>query len=721
MEVDTTPLAMPQAAVPIDSKRSETQLKEWQLNAVHNVVEHLVDGRGCILHGGLGSGKTRIGLRACVELWFARCQIQALAQNPIPATVSSNTNGSIKKTPANAGLKILIVCPASITHQWVYEESQKEAIPPELFMDFSGKRSTRHARFDDWMDRGGTGLLHKTKETDVEDVEDASVEGVTIHGVESAPEPTTDAHASKMDAAIRKFNVVFCVCSYEMLHKDLGGIAEGHSKLYRHWDVLLIDEAHKFRNGVTRYSSRKSSDASDTQMASYQRLQETLIRNFKPRLLAVSATPVVNHQMDIYSLLCWANMDPKRMTKQAWLVNATADFKSNIVEFRKKHLVNIKVPPVPPVTCHTPELVRSRFEIDRAKHFYTQLSHRSKEFLFAMKKMMTTNNEATRHEATYARNRWLAAVTRSTLEELWPGCYTVHFQKNADGSVAPPQYSSISSDHAAAVPLPKLQECTKLNWIVQKAKTLRELAKTDVECSRVVIFCQFVSPLVLLGRLLKAHVPDVPVFEHFGALSRENKNKNVEAFFATKNGGILLATRASMGVGKNLDCSRVVFKLDNDWSQALEDQATGRVVRPLIQEKHEWHEYTPVFKDALHASATPFCIQKWMRQVMNSKNQTASSVLTESFEEITDDVECDSQPEEPLANSTSASTSATGTHMHVKFAHSAHTETTVQTLSSLINMLTFALTESAPEVVHRQKNRLPPRKTIHKANNKATR
>ena len=541
----------------------------------------------------------------------------------------------------------------------------------------------------------------------------ADSNGVTLYEVEREPETPVFDHALNMDAAIRKYNTVFCVCSYEMLHTDLGGIAEGQSKLFLPWDVLMIDEAHKFRNGVTRHMDRKGDDAGRTNTLGYQRLQETIIRHFKPRLLAISATPVVNHQMDIYSLLLWANMDPKHLTKDQWLTNGTVDFKKNVAFFRKNHLVNIKVPPVPPVTSHSPELRRSHFELNRAKHFYGQLHLRCKEFMSAVKKVIVSPSEASRNEANAARKRWLAAMTRSAMEELWPGVYTVHFPKKDDGSPAPPQYSTVCAEFAASAELPRLEQCSKFNWVIQKAKMLNELAKTDVECSRVVIFCQFAAPLVLLKRLLKKHVPNVPVFEHLGSLTRVNKTKNIKSFFATKHGGILLATRASMGVGINLDCARTIFKLDNDWSKALEDQATGRIVRPLVQEKHEWHEYTPIFGDALHPSAEPFCMQKWMRKVMDSKNLASFSVLTEGIDEITDDVEAESGP---IGSSDGSSADdAQGKRFVPLGSYSRMSaEDSMQTLAKLQNMLTMALVESTPNVVHRKKIRLPPRKTVPK-------
>ena len=52
--------------------------------------------------------------------------------------------------------------------------------------------------------------------------------------------------------------------------------------------------------------------------------------------------------------------------------------------------------------------------------------------------------------------------------------------------------------------------------------------------------------------------------------------------------------------------------------------------------------------------------------------------------------------------------------MQANFARPESIEHTLQTLSSLLNMLTFALTESTPVAVHRKKIRLPPRKTIRK-------
>lgn len=507
-----------------------------------------------------------------------------------------------------------------------------------------------------------------------------------------------------MDAAVRKHNVVFCVVSYEMLHRDLGEIEQGTSKLFRQWDVLVIDEAHKFRNGVSRHTSN-----GEAGLVTYDRIQQTLIERFRPLLIAVSASPVVNHQMDIYSLLRWANMSSQYLGKSEWLKHDAPRFKQNILEFRKHHLVNIKVPPVPPVTKHAPSLQRTTYEKTRAKHFYTHLNNRCKEFVYAINKVMTQNTEQARVEMTHARNRWLASVTRCSFEELWPGCYTI--TPPADGK-GPPHYSSVTPEYASSAPLPSLNACSKLKWVVQHALKLPELAQTDIECSRVVVFCKFLSPLILLRRLLQEHAPHVPVFEHHGALSREAKNRNIDAFFATQSGGLLLATRASLGVGKNLECSRAIIKLDNDWSQAMEDQATGRVVRPLVQEKHEWHEYTPLFNDRFHASAESFCIQKWMHSVMSGKDQTAATVLTETIDELTDDVEREAQPEEGELASAGVSSAVNPAALNSR----ANTEATLHTVTLLMWMLNRALTEQAPNTTLTKA--LRPKKTIFKRTKK---
>jgi len=104
---------------------------------------------------------------------------------------------------------------------------------------------------------------------------------------------------------------------------------------------------------------------------------------------------------------------------------------------------------------------------------------------------------------------------------------------------------------------------------------ITQLAKDQ---DRVVIFSDFRVTLDLLSYCVALRYPDRLILTLDGSMSIKKRESQIDIFKNT-NGAILMLTYKCGSVGLNLQCSNIVYILDNSWSAVSTKQAIQRVVR----------------------------------------------------------------------------------------------------------------------------------------------
>jgi SNF2 family DNA or RNA helicase len=107
-------------------------------------------------------------------------------------------------------------------------------------------------------------------------------------------------------------------------------------------------------------------------------------------------------------------------------------------------------------------------------------------------------------------------------------------------------------------------------------KILKHLEGLNRKC---LVFCEFLSPLILLNAALKNKFPTRGIFFYHGKLDTLERANQLKAFQLSKDSAILLSTVKSGGVGLNIiEASAIIF-LHEDWNPQVTQQAIGRAVR----------------------------------------------------------------------------------------------------------------------------------------------
>ncbi|KAK3242607.1 hypothetical protein CYMTET_47766 [Cymbomonas tetramitiformis] len=511
---------------------------------------------------------------------------------------------------------VLLLCPNCVLRQWE-DEAPRLGIPPENILVYHGDRRRRLVAYEEWGAR---------------------------------------ARASVVEAPHR---VPFlCLTTFETFKSDM---SNGGFKLRIPWNLVAMDEAHVLRNGV-----EKSFDEEvKLSLKTYAAIEQHLFIPFRPRMLFITATVVMNHQLDAFSLARWTEMPAGLLIKKEWN-ERTLVYKRARGHMVAKHVSIIEVPPVPSVTMLVEKLVRSEREIVSSSAGYDELQKR----LTKLRKTLAEQgrgpqSELKRMHLRLSRNAFLAAVTRCRRGEIHPyffeqrvkvvtpivdGASSAH-RPTATRSVSKePQLTS--EDIARVVQEYPLSDCAKMNAVVEWC---RSLTAADNKHRKGLVICDYKQPLQILAQYLReSNLPQVAVFEHYGGGGKANVTKiahfqKLLLSTADSEAAVLLATRGSMGVGVNLYSAQRTFLMNLAWSRADDTQALGRMQRPLVQESHEWFATRTILADEpLAATAedvavpkSAFTVEEWMHTIQDSKQNMATELFQDSM------VDVDEEDEDP--------------------------------------------------------------------------
>jgi hypothetical protein len=591
-----------------DGKVPPVQLCEWQANAVKKGVGTLMDGNGFWLFGTMGCGKTLVALhiaQQAAELLTPAVPVLAPAPPP-PFEV-----GRLPLTP----FLVIVIVPKCVELQWIRE------------MGRSGVQSDQICRYAG---------------------------------------PKREGHCSEwLDRARRNPRPHFLVTSYETARQS---VQRGFTSLFRKWSLVILDEGHVLRNGIEKNDSPEDVGRHQT----YQAIDKVIVQPFRPLVVVVTATPIVNHQLDAYTLLRW--MNPPSLCKRSWFCRSDK-YTEQQYDMLEKHLVPLHQPPLPPIEHTITPIQRSDIERSHAIGAYAALYGATRCLLDAIRRLGTHQSPENRERERKARLVFFMHTTRCRRGELfYPLFVAADALENAgvdqdidgegledsddddDESVGGSETSKETqqgpSRHCVTTApsgprktktkfrmpetLPPLENCSKIKHAVAYCKSL-------VQCAdpKALIIGYYVSPLRILRAYLERYASEVAVFEHYGGQSAANEVA-LTAFREAKGAAVMIASRGSFAVGKDVPWVRRMLKMDRDWSAALEDQASGRICRPLAQQVHEWSVVQTQFDDLLAEAranspcAKPFSFEEWMHRMQQSKRTLAADVLANGSVDVED-------------------------------------------------------------------------------------
>jgi SNF2 family DNA or RNA helicase len=315
----------------------------------------------------------------------------------------------------------------------------------------------------------------------------------------------------KVDAEVAVY-----ISNYEKLYHRL-------SLFKRIWDRVVLDEAHKIRNG-------------DGDVAVYARRLQAPIR------WAVTGTPLVNSLKDIVSLLAFIGVPCSRLWRwEPWFLALLPQ----IVIHRSLQSLRSVIkgaPPVPEIT----ELILD-FQSEEEEEFYQGVQGATDSMIAKYSKDLLSSSEA------------FLLLLRLRQISVHPQVY-INSKRRSDPSYDRPDWTASSA---------------KLEAI----KMIMECDDNDVH--KYILFCQFNDEMAILREFLLEQqlVKDENILMYNGSMNQAERTAVLKKSKETTETTVLLLQLQAGGVGLNLqEYDRVIF-VSPWWTAALMDQAIARAVR----------------------------------------------------------------------------------------------------------------------------------------------
>jgi hypothetical protein len=422
------------------------------------------------------------------------------------------------------------------------------------------------------------------------------------------------------------------------------------------FDLVVIDEFQEFRNGSPPNDERKAVDTTK----SFYAVLDAVAAYSHPLVLGLSATPIVNSSGEIYSLMRLAlppgmhEQDAKLAIMEKTRRNpdpaVNRRFKEESKRIRSHIIVAIEAPPVPATTYQDVPHGYSDPEKEILFADYGNLAELATQFLNALIAFLEApENPMRRIKKDILKNRFLSALTHSKRLTISPHSFNIPRARAPNPYLDPALDATgnvimTTNEEGDEVPLGRLlpfdvaaaHAAVPLAKISKFSAVIDDLTKNTQR--RSMIISEFTDVIELLALYLKAAFPDRQIFKFHGKVA--GRDKQLAAFKQAAPDAILLATRGSMGMAVNVECTTEVggksqacvqYQLDLPMSQSAQQQTEGRTKRPIAQPGvEEW-----VVKKVL-AETDYKTLEDWLEAVMKVKNSRCSDMLTDREEEATD-------------------------------------------------------------------------------------
>src|SRR5437867_252679 len=337
--------------------------------------------------------------------------------------------------------------------------------------------------------------------------------------------------------------------------------------LRHHWDLVIVDEAHKIKSH---------------RGATYQFI-EKIERDF---LLLLTATPLQNDLRELYNLITL--LRPGQLG--TW------------EEFRAAHLVggDRRQPQDPEalralthavmIRTHRASVVddldlpprRPRHPVVKLTKAEADLYERTTQFLRRLYREGFVQHEGDEDEAEDGspRRRTGKAMVQLAM---------IHLRQRLCSSA---KALAESLAHLAEGERIKPQHRTIARQLAERARKVTTHAKLNVLTKilketpdRVVVFSDHRPTIELIEQRVKALRPPRTPIVYWGALTSAERDKRIRAFHDDER-SVLIATRAG-SEGRNLQICNVLVNYDLPWNPMVVEQRIGRVHR--IGQKREVH------------------------------------------------------------------------------------------------------------------------------------
>ena len=288
------------------------------------------------------------------------------------------------------------------------------------------------------------------------------------------------------------------------------------SLFIKEWNRVVLDEAHKIRNG-------------DSTVSIYARKIVAPIR------WVVTGTPLVNSRKDIVSLLAFVGVPYSPI----WRWEPRYDeILPTILIHRSLHEINDNKngPPLPEIYN-----IDLPFTTKEEEEFYNGVQGATESM------MIKYSSELLSSSKTFTLLLRLRQI-----------------------SVHPQVYINAKR---------KEKGYTRENWIhpSTKLEKIKDIIQTDTGIHKYIIFCQFYDEMSLIKEYLTPFVSTI--LEYSGSLNQKQRTDVLAASKASTETTVMLLQLHAGGVGLNLqEYDRIIF-VSPWWTSALMDQAIARAVR----------------------------------------------------------------------------------------------------------------------------------------------
>jgi len=307
------------------------------------------------------------------------------------------------------------------------------------------------------------------------------------------------------------------ISNYEKMHTK-------PSLFSRSWDRVVLDEAHKIRNG-------------NGQVAVAARKIVAPIR------WAVTGTPLVNSLKDIVSLFAFIGVPCS--PAWSWDIRLNPLLPQFVLHRSLDSLRNIikGAPPVPKI--HEDVL---SFTTEEEEEFYHGVQGATESMATKYSKELLSPFET------------FKLLLRLRQISVHPQVY-INAKRREDPTYARPNWKIAST------------KMSRIQTIIQE--------DTKDKVHKYIIFCQFIEEMALLREFLleQALVQDDHILLYHGGLNQAERTAVLAKSKETKKTTVMLLQLHAGGVGLNLqEYDRIIF-MSPWWTAALMDQAIARAVR----------------------------------------------------------------------------------------------------------------------------------------------
>ncbi len=388
-------------------------------------------------------------------------------------------------------------------------------------------------------------------------------------------------HNSPIPSYFMKLRPSIYITNYEKLYIC-------PSLFQKSWNRIVLDEAHKIRNG-------------DGQLAFYLRKLKADIR------WAVTGTPLVNSLKDVVSLFAFLGIPYSplwRWEKRYQTILPQILLHRSLSSLRDV----IPNPPPIPIVHH----LSLDFTTEQEEDFYygvqgatesmvktyssDQLSSKDAFKLLLRLRQISVHpqvyiNAKRREDDSYERPDWLdpstklSAIRDIILNDDFPNTISQNSKISEILSTFNPKPKSKSNsdndDEKSDEEFEPEIDWEELNTVLQEDSTQENRNLENGLEHKYIIFCQFYDEMMLLKDYLVVSdlIAEENVLMYYGEMSMEERTDVLNYSKETNEKMVLLIQLQAGGVGLNLqEYDRIIF-MSPWWTSALMDQAIARAVR----------------------------------------------------------------------------------------------------------------------------------------------